>query len=127
MIILLVFLFLLSFGLLFWQASNLMSVFFGSPYVMAKPKTIMQALKLAKLKKGEVLYDLGCGNGQVLIEAAKMGAKAVGFEISPFYYWWVRIRTFGYPDISVRFQNIKTIDLKKADVVYCYLLPGFLE
>jgi len=127
MIIFLVFLFLLSSGLLFWQASNLMSVFSGSPYVVANRKTIIETLKLAKLKKGEVVYDLGCGNGQVLIEASGMGAGAVGFEISPFYYLWAKIRTFRYHDISVGFQNIKTVDLKNADVIYCYLLPEFLE
>lgn len=115
--------------LLFWQISNLLAVFYGSPYVLARHQTVKKTLELSSLKKGETLYDLGCGNGQVLIEAAKMGAKATGFEISPYYYLWAKLRTFlfGRAVIQVKFQNIKAVDLSQADVVYCYLLPKFLE
>lgn len=94
---------------------------------MLERSTIIKALELAGLKKGDIFYDLGCGNGQVLIEAAKMGAKAVGFEISPYYYLWAKFRTSRNPNIEVHFINIKDVDLSRADIVYCYLLPNFLE
>lgn len=87
----------------------------------------MKALKLANLKKGEIFYDLGCGKGDVLIEAVKLGAKAIGFEISPFYYFWAKLRTWSKPNINIKYQNINNIDFSKVDVVYCYLLPEFLE
>ena len=144
MIVLLIILAIISFGLLFWQISNLVSVFYGSPYVMMDKIVIRGALTLAGLKKGEVFYDLGCGNGDVLIEAAKMGAKAEGFEISPLYYLWAKIRTIFWRQkipklrwstkrglllrkITVKYANINNVDIPKADVVYCYLLPKMLE
>ena len=127
MIVLLVILAIISFVLLFWQASNIVSVIFGSPYVIADKKLISRALKLAGLKKGEFFYDLGCGNGEVLIEAAKIGAQATGFEIAPFFYWWARLRTARYSNIKINYQNIFKADLTKADVIYCYLWPKMLE
>lgn len=127
MIVLFVFLTLISLSLLLWQISNLISVFYGSPYVSVKRDIVRKALKLVHLKKGEIFYDLGSGNGDVLIEAAKLKAKVFGFEISPFYFLISKIRTFKYPNVQIKYQNIKNIDLKKADVVYCYLLPELLE
>ena len=127
MIVLLVILAIISFGLLFWQASNIISVIFGSPYVMVDKKLICRALKLVGLKKGEIFYDLGCGNGDVLIEAAKIGAKVRGYEISPFFYLWARLRTAKYSNIKIDYQNIFKADLAKADVIYCYLWPKMLE
>lgn len=108
---------------------------------MANRQVIIKSLKLAKIKKGEIFYDLGCGNGEVLIEAAKLGAKAVGFEISPYYYLWARVRiaffktlilytkprSSGKMYIEIKFRNIFDVGLSKADVIYCYLLPKFLE
>lgn len=127
MIIILIILAIISFGLLIWQLSNIISVIFGSPYVMLNKDIIRQALKLAGLKKDEVFYDLGCGNGDVLIEAAKTGAKAIGYEISPFYFLLARARTVKYRNIKLNFKNINSIDLSKANVVYCYLMPEILS
>lgn len=107
--------------------SNIISVLSGSPYVMADKKVVRGSLKAAGLKKGDIFYDLGCGNGDVLIEAEKMGVKAIGYEISPYYYILAKIRTLNKPNIKVKYQNINNINLSKADVVYCYLLPRFLK
>lgn len=141
-----VLLFIFALILLLWQISNIVSVFYGSPYVMADNRIIRQALKLAKLKKGEVFYDLGCGRGDVLIEAVRSGAKCTGYEISPFYYLLAKMRIWIWrvyyskrwsvqsdifsenkPEINIRHKNIYSIDLSRADVVYVYLLPKILE
>ena len=135
MIILFVFLSFISFFLLLWQISNLISVFFGCPYVKTGHDVIRKALKLADIKKGDVFYDLGCGNGDVLIKASKMGAKCIGFEISPYYYiiGKIRIRIYLFfaraknKDISIEFRNIQNVNLQDADVIYCYLVPKFLN
>ena len=127
MIIFLILLGIISIVLFLWQLSNLISVFCGSPYVVANKKVIRLSLKSAGLKRGEVFYDLGCGNGQVLIEATRFGAKATGYEISLYYYILAKLRTLRFKNIEIRFKNIKDADLSKADVVYCYLLPKILE
>ncbi len=94
---------------------------------MMDKATISQALKLAGLKNGETFYDLGCGNGEVLIEAAKTGANVMGFEISPYYYILAKIRTARFSNIEVYYQNIFKSDFSRADVVYCYLMPEMLK
>lgn len=113
--------------ILLWQISNLVSVFFGSPYVTVHKEVIVKALENATIKKDDIFYDLGCGKGDVLILAEKFGVKVFGFEISPFYYLWAKLRTLKQPNIQIKYQNINNASLKKADVVYCYLLPKFLE
>ena len=62
----------------------LVPAFYGLPPVPTKPERIRKALKLANLQPSEVLYDLGAGDGRVLLIAArKFGAKAVGIEVGP--------------------------------------------
>lgn len=127
MIVLIVLLLIISIIIFLWQASNIISIISGSLYVKADINVIRKSLELVRLKKGQIFYDLGSGNGDVLIEASKYDVKAVGYEISPYYYLLSKIRTFRNRNIEVRFQNIKDVDLKKADVVYVYLLPKFLD
>src|SRR5713226_598613 len=54
-----------------------------APYVASPARVVDRMLELASIKPGETLYDLGCGDGRILIAAAeKYKAKAVGVEIS---------------------------------------------
>ncbi len=127
MVLLLILLALLSLTLLFWQTSNIISAFAGSPYVKTNRNVIREALKLVNIKKGEVFYELGSGNGDVLIAAAKLGAKAYGFEISPFYFYWSKFRTRKFKNIQIFQKSFYKINFKKAEVAYCYLLPNVLR
>src|SRR5206468_3013802 len=55
-----------------------------SPYVASPVRVVDRMLEIANIKPGETLYDLGCGDGRILIAAAeKYKAKAIGVEISP--------------------------------------------
>jgi SAM-dependent methyltransferase len=123
----LVLLFFLALIILVWQLSNMISIFFGSLYVSANSRLVNEALKKADLKPGEVFYELGCGVGQILVEAEKYGVKAVGFEISPWYFFLAKLRTLGKKNIGVYFKDIRQVDFKGADAIYCYLLPKFLK
>jgi hypothetical protein len=58
-------------------------LFLGAPYVPTLPKQREAALDLLKLKPGQTLIDLGCGDGAMLIAAAKRGINSVGYEINP--------------------------------------------
>ena len=113
--------------LLLWQVSNFVSVFFGAPHVKTKVSIINKALKLVDLKKGETFYELGSGSGDALISASKYNIKVIGFEISPYYYLYSKLRTLRYKNIDVNFKNILDADLSCADIIYCYLLPKLLK
>lgn len=102
----------------------LVPAFYGLPPVPTKPGRILKALKMADLQKGETLYDLGAGDGRVLLIAARdLGAKAVGLEIGPIQcaLIWLRATASGFGDqIKVRWGNFYKADLKDADVVFVY-------
>lgn len=134
----LVILICLSLVLFLWQISNFISIFSGSVYVKSKRDVINFALKKSGLKRRDIFYDLGCGNGDVVLQAQKYGARCTGIEISPFYYLLSSFRIFvlkayhknrssSFSGMNIRFGDIKKVDLKNVDVVYCYLLPKFLK
>jgi tRNA A58 N-methylase Trm61 len=82
-------------------------------------------LRLAGVKKGDIVYDLGSGDGRVVITAAKQyGVKAVGFEIDPGLVKLARenVRREGVAKlVEIRQQDFLTADLSPASVVTLYL------
>ena len=113
-------LFLFILGLL-WI---LVPAFYGLPPVPTNPERIQKALKLANLQPNETIYDLGAGDGRVLLIAARdFAAKAVGLEIGPIQcaLIWLRATSSGFGNqIQVRWENYYKADLKDADVVFVY-------
>src|SRR5580704_2324480 len=64
-----------------------------SPWWRTTPHLARIECKLAKVKKGDLIYDLGCGDGTALIIAVKeFDATGVGIEIDPFRAWIAEIR-----------------------------------
>jgi len=97
------------------------------PYVPTTEQAVQAMLKLADLKKTDVLYDLGCGDGRIVVAAAKVGAHGVGIDINP-----VRIseakenaKKAGVESL-VRFQeqDLFEADIKEATVVTLFLLQS---
>ena len=99
-------------------------VLYGLPPIPTKPERIRKALKLANLQPNEVLYDLGAGDGRVLLIARReFGAKAVGIEAGPIQcaWIWLRVAASGFGDqIQVRWANFYKAGLRDADVVFIY-------
>ena len=96
------------------------------PFVPSPQEVVDKMVNLAGVKKGDVVYDLGSGDGRIVIAAAKKGAKAVGFEIDGDLLKQSRenIRAAGVQDAAeIRQQDILTVDLSPASVVTMYLLP----
>jgi len=96
------------------------------------PQSVVEhMLEMADLKAGETLYDLGCGDGRIVITAAqKFHAKAVGVEIRRDIYESTlgRVRSLGLTDtVQIIHGNALKTDLSNADVVTLYLLTSSNE
>ncbi|MEM3670756.1 MAG: class I SAM-dependent methyltransferase [Thermoprotei archaeon] len=89
------------------------------------PKEIVQAmLSLAEVKPGELLVDVGCGDGAILLEAAKLGARAVGVD----YERELVMKAYAEAasenlarQVQVVLGDYKSVRLSSADVVTLYL------
>ncbi|MBL7058229.1 hypothetical protein ISS03_02725 [Patescibacteria group bacterium] len=99
----------------------------GAPWVPTWNGDMQRFLELADIKKGQKMYDLGCGDGRLVCIAANAGAKAVGFEISIFPYLLACFRVIfsRTPNCKIQFKNFWQVDLGDADIVYFFLMPKF--
>jgi len=101
------------------------------PFVPSPLDVVERMLEIADVDEGEKVYDLGCGDGRVLLTAAsKYGAKGVGYEIREGLVRHVRERVhqLGLDDYVQVFQkDLAKADLAGADVVTLYLTPSMLE
>ena len=97
------------------------------PYVPTTDQAVAEMLKLAAVKKGDIVYDLGCGDGRIVIAAARdFGARGVGIDINP-----VRIKEAkenaakAKVESLVRFEenDLFEADFHEATVVTLFLLP----
>jgi len=108
----------------------LVPYFYGLPPTGTRYERIRKALKLARLQPGETLYDLGSGDGRVLILAARdFGAQAVGIDAGPVQCLqaWIRTSLRGVASkVHVRWGNFLKADLSEADVVFAYLTSDYV-
>ncbi len=92
-------------------------------YVPTPKNIVRQMLLLAGLKRGETLFDLGAGDGRILIEAARrFGARAKGIEIDPERVQRIteRLRATDV-EAEIIQADFMTVDLSSADVIAIYL------
>jgi SAM-dependent methyltransferase len=97
-----------------------------APYVSSPHNVVERMLELCGANEKKVVYDLGCGDGRILVAAAKKhGAHAVGVELSPK---WAQVATdaavqAGVQDkVRVLQQDMMEADLSAADIVTLYLI-----
>ena len=98
------------------------------PYVPSTPDAVAAMLKLAHVSRSDTVYDLGCGDGRIVIAAAKMfGARSVGIDIDPAHIQEARenARKAGV-DSLVRFEqnDLFQADIHQATVVTLFLLSS---
>lgn len=99
----------------------------GAPYLPTRQRQSDVALDLLGLKKGQTLYELGCGDGRVLLRAAERGIISVGYEINPLLVIVARIVTWRHRDkVKIIWGDFWRADLSKADGVFVFLLDRFM-
>lgn len=103
-----------------------LSWFAGSdaPFIPTKMDNIRKILKLAGVKKGKKFYELGSGDGRVVLEAAKLGADSFGIEQSSLRVLYSKLKASKLNLKRAKFfhGNIFSKNYKDADIVYIYLL-----
>ena len=103
-------------------------ILFGAPFLPTLKKNVDPAIKLIKLKKGQTILELGCGDGRVLIAAAESGLNAVGYELNPilFLISWYRTRKYR-SQVRVVLGNFWTKKWPEADGIFVFLLDRYME
>ena len=98
------------------------------PYVPTNNRTVKKMIAAAKLTKKDVVFDLGCGDGRLLIAAEKNHVKrSIGFEIAPLVYLLALARKFlSKSKAQIKFKNFFDTSISDATVVFCYLIPAVM-
>lgn len=108
-----------SFFVIVWD------LFLELPYVGAGKKRILKMFKLAQIKKGETVVDLGSGDGRLLIVSAQLGARAIGYEVNPLLVLLSKLKAYlksQTDKVEVKKENLWKANLKEADVIFVYAL-----
>lgn len=110
---------------IFWLSLLLI---YKAPYVKTPAGAIETILNAMSIKPEELVYDLGCGNADVLIAAEKkFGCKTIGYEASPFpYIRALRNVRRNKTKTEVYWRDFFKTNLTKADVVFCFLIQSLM-
>lgn len=105
-------------------------LFMATPYGPTPLPVAREMIRLAELKGDETVYDIGAGDGRLLIEAKRQapGIHAKGFEIALGIWLVGKLRIwYSRQYICLRLQNALKVHLADADVIFLYLFPGLLR
>ncbi len=106
-------------------------VFFGAPWHPTSLKEVRRILDFCESKPGQKIYDLGSGDGRVLIMAAKYyGLEGVGFEIDPIKAWISKklVWWFGLSkNVKIYRKNFYNFDFRDGDILFIYLSHQALD
>jgi len=101
---------------------------FGAPYLPTLDKPAKAAMELADLQPGQRLLELGCGDGKILIAAAKQGIQVTGFELNPLLVIFCKLRCWHYRNlVRVQWANFWTKDWPETDVIFIFGLPRIMN
>ena len=115
--------------MIFWLVAFAILLLFGfvllsgAPYLPTMRAQQKVALDLLDLKAGQQFYDLGCGDGRLLLAAARRGWQATGVEINPLLAAIAWLYTLRYRrQIKIIWGNFWNLDLSSADGVFVFLI-----
>lgn len=91
----------------------LIPFFFGAPYEPSSKKAVKIIIDFTKPKKGDLIVELGSGDGRICIELGKKGAEVHGFELNPFLVWISRrkIKKEGLKNVKIYWKNFWKVNL----------------
>jgi hypothetical protein len=102
----------------------------GAFYYPSQEKSIQTMIKLASSKPNDIFIDLGSGDGCAIIAAAKMGLKSIGYKLNPLLVRKSRkkIEKLKLSHLAtIELKNFWKIDFQKADIVYIYQFPKYIN
>jgi ribosomal protein L11 methylase PrmA len=103
----------------------------NAPYIKTADKIADKMVELGLVWAGDMVYDLGCGDGRLVITAAEQhGCRGIGFDIEPLRITEAdeNARQHNVDQlVTFQQQDVFTVDLVEADVVLMYLLPWMLR
>ena len=99
----------------------------NAPFITTADAIVDKMVEVAEITADDVVYDLGCGDGRLVITAAlKHGCRGIGIDIEPDRVAEAKanVKLHGVEHlVEIREQDVFTVDLKEADVILMYLLP----
>lgn len=109
------------------QSADEFRIGLNAPFITTADTIVDKMVEVAEITADDVVYDLGCGDGRLVITAAlKHGCRGVGIEIEPDRVAEAKanVKLHGVEHlVEIREQDVFTVDLKEADVILMYLLP----
>ena len=121
---------LISLGIAVFMIVQFISEFTTDAPFVPIPKEIEdKIIENLKLSPGSMLYDLGCGDGRILIKAVQKypEIRAVGVEIAFFPFLLAKFYTRKYKNISIKRENIFKTDISSATHIFLYLYPAIVN
>ena len=100
----------------------------GALFVSTSRARIRAFIEAVPMKAGQVIVDLGCGDGRVLRQAHKCyQVRAVGYEVNLMAFLKARALSLCFKNIEIRRRDFWSANLADADVVVCYLYPDVMK
>lgn len=107
-------------------ATSAYAAFRAAPWLPVRRVDLPRVRRLLDLRPGEVLYDLGAGDGRILLTATRHqpNIRAIGFELSllMFFIAWTRL-LFSRSKALIRLRDFFHLSFADADVIFCFLTP----
>lgn len=116
---------IISLTLLIFFVTYALAGLSAAPWVPTRQKDVERFINIANIKPDDKVYDLGCGDGRLILAAAEIGAKSVGFEISLFPYLVAKVTKLArrLDNCQIIYKSFWSANLSDADIIYVFLMP----
>lgn len=112
---------------LVFMVYTLYAMFKGAPYVPLARENVTTMIQTADLQPTDIFFDLGSGDGRLLRAASPLVKECVGIEINPLLYYWSKFLCRRYKNITVKRQDLWTVDMRAADVVSLFFIAHKMD